>query len=263
MRGRRVVISLVSVHQFVSLPPRRSVQIYFYPQSYPSPTPLFPLLFHVHDSIRRFEGRLIYDFRIFDTVFGFSLVGGFLKFSQGNHPAFFRSLNVIRFEDNQITSRVSLSLSFLFHRFLKNLASLEQGFVRRWKLIESIPSDDRPLRFDNIGARENGLRYRGFLSRFGETISHQDPVLRSTCLLSKDRVTYTEKRTQRGRMWSGMHFRRHRFRQQTVPAVPQRNRTRDQISSVFLPFPPRIHRRRSTCTDIERSRTFFAETEVD
>lgn len=142
-RGRRVVISLVSIHQFVSLPPRRSVQIYFYPQSYPSPTPLFPLLFHVHDSIRRFEGLAWF------TIFGFSirflvfsLVGGFLKFSHGNHPAFFRSLNVIRFEDNQIISRVSLSLSFLFHRFLKNLASLEQDFVRRWKLIESIPSDD-------------------------------------------------------------------------------------------------------------------------
>lgn len=37
-----------------------------------------------------------------------------------------------------------------------------------------------------------------FFARFGETISH--PVLRSTSLLSKDHVTYTEKRTQRGRM---------------------------------------------------------------
>lgn len=72
--------------------------------------------------------------------------------------------------------------------------------------------------------------------------------------------TYTETRTQRGRMRSGMHFRRHRFRQTRCAAEKQNSRPN-------IP-PPSISnlRGRNMCTDIERSRTppasIFAETET-
>lgn len=99
-----------------------------------------------------------------------------------------------------------------------------------------------------------------FFARFGETISHQDPVLRSTFLLSKDH----ERTRKRERSVAGCDPGCTSADTDSArPAVPQRNRTRDQI---FLPLPSRIYRGRNMCTDIERSRTppasIFAETET-
>lgn len=120
-----------------------------------------------------------------------------------------------------------------------------------------------------------------------ENVSHHDRTFHPRRCWARIQpvypVTFAEKRTQRGRMRSRMHFRRHWFRQQTNTPSPglqckpcslHRNGTRDQMSMLEFPLRPRslaisrlcflravsdVHAVKIICTSrSRRSRDFFA-----
>lgn len=179
-------------------------------------------LFFLPPFIPRLDSKMTH-FRI-----AFRFFSGRIFKIAGNVQCSFTLRTSIRFEDNQI---ISPFLSF-WTDFWKIWPRSKPRFRARMKVNRAILSLRSIINlFDSIILERVGEREWASLSSrlvFFCTVRRNDfasgPRPSFDFLAEQGPRTYTETRTQRGRMRSGMHFRRHRFRQTRCAAEKQNSR---------------------------------------